>query len=82
MKISQLLIRLEELPQPMEEFDWAGVEQWHPEVFERGVKTLEEAINYIKELKDRVEQQSFVLHDLSERYNQIIHWIHQIEIEP
>lgn len=79
MKVKEVLAHIESLPKPCE-FDWPGPEQWHDEVFGSNVQTLEQAIAYIKALKERVSQQSFALHALAERYNEIIHWIQEIEI--
>lgn len=79
MKIKEVLAHLESLPKPYE-FDWPGPEQWHDGVFDSEVQTLEQAIAYIKALRERVSQQSFALHTLAERYNEIIHWIQEIEM--
>ena len=79
MKVSEVLAHLDKLPKPIE-FDWTGVEQWHPEVFDERVKTLEEAISYIKQLRERLGQLTFAMHDLAKSQNEIINWIRQIEI--
>ena len=79
MKVSDVLQHLDSLPQP-QEFRWPGVEQWNDEVFDRQVKTLAEAVAYIKELRGRVANQSMHLADLTKAYNEIINWIRSIEI--
>ena len=79
MKVGEILKHLDSLPIPIK-FDWPGEEHWHEEVFSKEVKSLEEAIGYIKALKERLAEVTFALHDLAEVYNQIISWIRQMEI--
>ena len=79
MKIKDLLKKLETLPKEVE-FSLFGVDNWHPEVFDREVQTLEDAIDFIKQLKERVNEQSEVLTQLVHSYNDIILWIKDLEI--
>lgn len=53
---------------PNLDFDWKGIEQVHPEVFDREVIDLPSAIEYMRKLKERVAKQSFILKDLADAY--------------
>ena len=77
--VNDLLRKIEDLPEKVE-FEWPGVEQWHPQVFDREVKDLPSAIQYIKDLKERVAEQSMVIHSLAEGHNQLIDWIKTVEL--
>lgn len=80
MKVNEILQHLDSLPQPFN-FDWVGSEHLHDEVFDSEVKTLKQAIDYIKALRERVAEQSIALNILVARYNQLINWVRGIEIE-
>jgi len=66
---------------PNLEFNWAGIEQWHPEVFSREITDLPSAIEYIQKLKERVAAQSFILKDLADAYMKLKDIMLEAEIE-
>jgi hypothetical protein len=80
VKISELLARVQALPQPIT-FDWPGVEQWHDEVFVRDIQSQDQAMAYIALLKDRVREQSHAICQLRDAYNALINWIRELEVD-
>lgn len=66
MKLSDLARKANRLPDL--DFEWGGPECWHDDVFERQVQTLPEAIDYIKELKVRMEDHAGALRSVIEAY--------------
>lgn len=63
------------------DFEWAGVEQFHPEVFDREITDMPSVIGYVRELKERIAKQSMILHDLSAAYMKLKDIILETEIE-
>ncbi len=62
------------------DFDWAGIEQFHSEVFERSITDLPSVIGYILKLKERISEQSFMLHELAAAYMKLKDMILEAEI--
>jgi hypothetical protein len=70
MKLATLAKKAAALPEDIR-FDWSGPEQWHENVFDREVKTLEEAIEYIKHLRLRMADYAMGLKELAGAYKQM-----------
>lgn len=66
---------------PKVEFEWAGAENWHPEVFKTRVTTLPQAIEYIDALRERMQQQSRAIDTLQAAYKQLVDLVLEAEVE-
>lgn len=69
MKLADLAKKANALPAM--DFNWAGHEHWHDDVFDREVQTLPQAITYIKALKERMGAYALALHSLTEAYEKM-----------
>lgn len=69
MKLSDLAKKANDLPYL--NFEWGGAEHFHEEVFDREVRTLPEAIIYIRQLRERMASYSLILHELTEAYRKM-----------
>lgn len=66
MRLSDLARKAAALPDI--EFEWPGAEHWHDDVFQREVKTVEDAKAYIDAMRKRMADYSFALAELVEAY--------------
>ena len=79
MKLKTLAKKAASLPDL--DFDWAGAEQFHSDVFDTNITDLPSVIGYIRELKERMAKQSFMLHELAAAYMKLKDMILEAEIE-
>ncbi len=79
MNLKTLAKKASRLPEI--EFDFAGVERWHPEVFKKEVKDLKSVIRYIDNLRGRMEEQSDAIKSLAEAYEKLREIILEADIE-
>ena len=61
-------------------FDWPGKEQFTQEVFEREVKDLPSVIAYVDNLRKRVGEQSYALHEMAQAFNKLSDLILEAEV--
>ena len=78
MKLIDLARMAKDLP--VLNFDWAGVEQYHLEVFNLKTEDLASLREYVSKIKERVSEQSIIIHDLVDAYTKLKDIILECEI--
>ena len=79
MKLSDLARKASRLPEL--KFDCAGTEQWHERTFDVEIINLYDLIKYTKDLRLRIAEQSKMLSNLAEAYNQLSEIILEADVE-
>jgi hypothetical protein len=79
MKLAVLAAKAARLPEI--DFQWPGPEHFCQDVFDREVKTLPQAIEYIDDLRKSMAKYSMALHDLTTAYRTLRELMLEADVE-